>query len=244
MVFSREKIPKAPARDGYRLEHFLQDIFRKKGKRMKRITLLLVWCLLLVQVDAFAQGGYRDDIYYSGSDAKREAEAQAERDQQRRQQQQQQQRQQQYQQSPDAGVTSGYDDGQGDYTRAYDTDEYIDYDDDPAYYGTNIRRFNYPFYNLGYYSAFYNPFWYNPYWVDPYSGWGWWGGPGVSISVGWGGPYWSSYWGWHTGMAIRVFTARGITRGMVRAGAWAAIIPVTGTAITPDCTEVGGKAVR
>ncbi len=147
-------------------------------------------CLGLGQGVVSAQ--WQDDIYYNSSDAQKEEEQRAAREQERARRQQQNT----YNQSG-----NGYNDEGGDYVRTYDSDDYIDYDDDPSYYATNIRRFNYPFYNMGFYSAFYDPFWYNPYWVDPYWGWSWWGRPGFGMGwgMGWGGgPYWSSYWGWHT----------------------------------------------
>lgn len=157
---------------------------------MKRVLIIMcIVCLGLGHGQVFAQ--WKDDIYYNSEDAKKEEEQQAAREQERMRRQQQRQN---FSEQPG----DGYGNDGGDYVRTYDSDDYIDYDDDPSYYATNIRRFNYPFHNMGFYSTFYDPYWYNPYWVDPYWGWSWWGRPGFSMSMGWGGPYWSSYWGWHT----------------------------------------------
>ncbi len=160
---------------------------------MKRV--LIIMCMAAMGMGyGSASAQWKDDIYYSSDDIKREEEARAAREEERKRRREQQQQVQQSQYDENA-----YSDGSsGDYVRTYDSDDYIDYDDDMSYYSTNIRRFNYPFYNMGFYSSYYDPFWYNRQWVDPYWGWSWWARPGFSMGIGWGGPYWSSYWGWHT----------------------------------------------
>lgn len=82
------------------------------------------------------------------------------------------------------------------YGQSYEHDG--SYLTDNVNYAAQIRRFNYPFYNVGYYSPYYNPYSYDPFWVDPFWGWSPWASPGISISFGFGRPYWSSAWGWNS----------------------------------------------
>jgi hypothetical protein len=153
---------------------------------MKRIiitTLLLLAAGSMSPISAQKSRQYDDDIYGGKSSKTKQEEPQREETDSR-----QQNDDRTYSSSSGSSADSRED-------SRYYSDEYYDSDDD-YYYSSRINRFNYPFYNRPYWSSFYNPYWYDPYWVDPYWGWSAWSRPGVTISIGYGGPYWSSYWGW------------------------------------------------
>jgi hypothetical protein len=134
---------------------------------------------------AYAQsGGYEDDVYSNSTPSRK----------------QEQDRYQQDDRYSSSGNQSSNDNGSyRNDGRSYAADDYdyIDYDDDYNY-STRFRRFNAPMYNVGYWSGFWNPWGYDPFW-GPAGGFGYgWGAPyrpGFTISVGYGGPYWSSYYG-------------------------------------------------
>lgn len=158
---------------------------------MKRLLFISFMLLGIGQTVSFAQSN--DDIYFNSSDLEQQKKEDRKNEKEAR-------KQSQYQDelaAQNQGQGQYSDDDYQSYNKSYDNDGYIDYDNDDYYYATHFRRFNQPFYNMGYYSTFYNPYWYNPYWYDPYWGWSAWNRPGVSISIGMGGPYWSSYWGWY-----------------------------------------------
>lgn len=163
---------------------------------MKRFLLTGVLFLSVGQFLAHAQNNsrttYTDDIYYGADDAKKNAEKEAEAEEARRAKAAEAaaaRNENTYTSSGDDAVADG---NYESYNRSYesDGDEYIDYNDDDYYYSSRMRRFNSNYYGFGYYTPFYDPFWYDP-WYSP------WYGPrsGVSVSIGWGGPYWSSYYG-------------------------------------------------
>ncbi|RYZ30584.1 MAG: hypothetical protein EOP49_39750, partial [Sphingobacteriales bacterium] len=160
---------------------------------MKQLLFIGLMLLGIGQTASFAQQGNTDDIYFNSSDLEKQKQEDRKRAEKERLARQN---------NEDQYASSGNDfgdrddDGYQSYNKSYDNDGYIDYDNEDYYYSTRIRRFNQPFYNMGYFSTFQNPFWYNPYWYDPYWGYSWWNRPTVSIMIG-GGPYWSSYWGWH-----------------------------------------------
>jgi hypothetical protein len=162
---------------------------------MKKLiyTGLLLFC---GTVAATAQA-YKDDIYYNGSQARKDADAQAASN--RQSGSTQQNNTTDYNNNNNNNNNNSSYNGNGSDNNSY-TSDYIDYDDDDYSYSTNLSRFgNNSFYNRGYYSSFNNPYWYSPTWVDPYWGWSPWYRPTMSIGFGFGGgPYWNSYWGWQT----------------------------------------------
>lgn len=134
----------------------------------------------------------QDDIYYTGSQARKEARERAKR-------------QRENVRSEQSRDESNYDrsyheDDYSDNNRSYvsDNESYIDYDDDDYQYSTYFNRFgSRSFVTRPYFSVFNNPFWYDPFWVDPYWGWSPWYRPGINLGFG-AGPYWNSYWGWQS----------------------------------------------
>ncbi len=156
---------------------------------MKR---LLITTLMLLSISGLTPAGaqksrqYDDDVYGSKPSSAQDKDAPSQSDANNSRSDEQTYSSSGSQQRSDGRNTSGQ------YS-----DEYYDSDDD-YYYSSRINRFNYPFYNRPYWSSFYNPFWYDPYWVDPYWGWSPWARSGFSISIGVGGPYWSSYWGYNS----------------------------------------------
>lgn len=157
---------------------------------MKHLLFISFMLLGIGQTESFAQGGNNDDIYFNSSDL----EMQKREDKKRAQEEARRQREtsDEYTSTGESGSDN---EGQRSYGTSYESDGYIDYEQDD-YYATRIRRFNYPFYNMGYFSPFYNPYWYDPFWSDPYWGWSPWSRPGLTISFGMG-PYWTGYWGWY-----------------------------------------------
>lgn len=144
---------------------------------MKRVFLAGFVTLFLTSSVTYAQNSrYDDDIYYTKKDAKKDAEIQKSAEEE-------------YEARRKAEAIRNGDNDGGD-------EAYIDYDDDDYYY----NRFN----RFGS-GSFYRPYWYNdPWYYNTYSyygmGYGWnnWGySPGWSVSIGYGGPYWSSYWGYN-----------------------------------------------
>lgn len=110
---------------------------------------------------------------------------------------------------------------EGEYLRKYTGNPYEDvladtYDDA---YARRLRGFNSPTYKMpssyynfkisdaAHYVSAYDPSFYNvmvmgdEVWVEPKyitSMFGYWGSPiNLNINLGWGYPYWSSYWGWY-----------------------------------------------
>lgn len=110
---------------------------------------------------------------------------------------------------------------EGEYLRKYTGNPYEDiladtYDDA---YARRLRGFNSPTYKMpssyynfkisdaAHYASAYDPSFYNvmvmgdEVWVEPKyitSMFGYWGSPvNVNINLGWGYPYWSSYWSWY-----------------------------------------------
>lgn len=175
---------------------------------MKRFLFAGILLLGLGQVPAIAQSGstYQDDIYYNSSDAEKQAAKDARNENNARYNNNN--NNQQYSQNEGNNYSnSGNNYNDGNYQnngQSYQSDDYVNYDDDYSY-ATNMRRFDNSFSNLGYYSTFNNPYWYNPYWVDPYWGYNPWMGPSFGVSIGFGGPYWSSAWGWNMWMGYPGF---------------------------------------
>jgi len=164
---------------------------------MKRFIFASLTLALIAANVSFAQSSYTDDVYYTGSQAEKDA---------------QQQKEQQKNSSPNANYYNssgqgnyGENDGNAQiYNDSYDNqDGYIDYDDDS--YTTRMRRFYYPMSNIGYWGSVYSPYWMNPYYANPYYN-GWYS-PGISFSFGFGGgPYWNNYWGMNTWCGYGAFS--------------------------------------
>lgn len=163
---------------------------------MKRLIFASLVMALFSGTAAVAQnnGSYVDDVYYNGSQAQKDAKAEAK--QQKKQQQTQQEGAEYY--SSSNGYNDGYDGNAQVYNNSYGNDDnaYIDYDDDS--YTSRIRRFYYPMASVGYWGGVYSPFWYDPFYSNPYYGWGGWYNPGITIGIGFGGPYWNNCWGMNT----------------------------------------------
>lgn len=156
---------------------------------MKNIIATGLMLLGLGVASANAQGSNSyDDIYYSPSDAKKEAKENAKT--------QEEEAARKRANDNNRTYNASFADDDNYDNNGNNEDAYIDYDNDDYYYSTQINRFNYPFYNRPYYSTFYNPNWYNPFWVDPFWGYNPWRS-GFSVSFG-SGPYWSSGWGYNT----------------------------------------------
>lgn len=148
-----------------------------------------------VSVMAQSRNTYQDDIYYTGSDARRDANESAKRQRDNNNNNSNNSNNQGSDNYDRPGDNNFYAGNNGNGGGGYS--DYIDYDDDYNY-STYFNRFgNNSFYNRGYYSMFNNPYWYNPYWVDPFWGWSPWYRPGISIGFG-AGPYWTSGWGWQS----------------------------------------------
>lgn len=154
---------------------------------MKRF-LLASLTLAFFAAPSFAQTTYQDDVYYSGSQAQKDAQLQ------KQAQKNANQNNNSYNSSGDNYY--GENDGQNQIQNGYDyQDNYIDYDDDS--YTTRIRRFYYPIPQVGYWGSVYSPYWMDPFYANPYYN-GWYS-PGISFSFGFGnGPYWNNYWGMNT----------------------------------------------
>lgn len=141
---------------------------------------------LLPSVLLAQSNGTFDDVYYTASQARKDAEK-AER-----------------QSAEAASSAEAYNSsaalyereaGYAGYGEAYDN--YIDYDDDS--YTTRMRRFYYPMAGSGYWGSVYSPYWMDPFYSSPLG----WGYPGLSFSMSvgfgsyWGGyPYGGFYSGW------------------------------------------------
>lgn len=155
---------------------------------MKKI-LFAGLALAMLNAAAFAQGSksnYSDDTYYHGSQAEKDADQQAQA-----MPANQQYDSAAYYNSSGNGYYNNTNNNQVYNQNAYDSDGYIDYNDD---YTTRIRRFYYPMSGVGYWGSVYDPFW-----DSPYYGWGnSWYTPGFSFSWGWN-PFWSNNWGWNYG---------------------------------------------
>ncbi len=166
-------------------------LFSGRSKTLKTMKHLFLTGLLLSGAcfTAQAQGGYQDDVYSSAPvpPSGNSGNSNSSGNQQR----------------PNNGSfdnrnggNGSYNNGNNSYGDSYADDyDYIDYQND-AYYASRFRRFNDPFYNVGYWSSFWGPSYgvYGGY--GGYGGYGY-GGSGISISIGYGGPYWSSAWGWN-----------------------------------------------
>jgi len=158
---------------------------------MKRFLLAGLLLMGAGQMVSLAQNGNnKDDIYYKSSDIT------ADNEQVDQQEAQQRARRNEDDSSYYGSQEQDNNEGYSTNRKSYNTDDYLDYDDD-SYYSTRLQRFNYPFYNMGYYSMFYNPFWYDPFYFDSFGGWSYWNRPGISFSFGYG-PYWNSYWGYYS----------------------------------------------
>lgn len=146
---------------------------------MKNLIFLGLFAFVAVSTaNAQSRSTYQDDIYYSGSDAQKEAQEQAKYDRAHR------------------NDSRRNNDEQ--YNDEEDQNRYSSIDDNDYYYSSYFNRFgSRRFFYRPYFSSFNNPYWYNPYWVDPYWGWSPWYRPSISIGFG-GGPYWNSYWGWQS----------------------------------------------
>lgn len=163
---------------------------------MKQIIFASLVLSLFSGITATAQsnGGYQDDVYYSGSQAEQDAKAEA-----KRQKKQQTNSSADYYNSSEGNYDNNTNGNNQTYSNSYSgqDDAYVDYDDDGSY-TTRIRRFYYPMYSVGYWGSVYSPFYNDPFYSNPYYGWGGWYTPGISIGIGFGGPYWSNCWGMST----------------------------------------------
>jgi len=169
---------------------------------MKRLFLIGAVLLSMAPLGSYAQS---DDIYTNGSDAQKQ---QSGDDRQYNNNNRQQYQSEYADQNQDQDYNNVSDEG--------NSEEYIDYNDDYTY-ASHLRRFNEPFYNMGYYSPYYNPYWYDPFWSDPMWGYNPWMGSGISVGFGFGGPYWSSYWGWNSWYGYPGFSCWGYP---AYAGGW------------------------
>jgi hypothetical protein len=185
-------------------------LFQAPQKQSKIMKHLLLTGLLLsgACLTAQAQGGYQDDVYSSApvlpSGGSGNSNSNSSGNQQRPDNGSFDNRN-----SSDNGYNNGnsnngysnsgnYNDGNTGYGNSYADDyDYIDYQND-AYYSNRFRRFNDPFYNVGYWSSFWGPGYGGYGGYGGFGGYGYgFGGPGINISIGYGGPYWSSAWGWN-----------------------------------------------
>src|SRR5690606_32049635 len=134
---------------------------------MKRLLLAggFACAWLLPAVLQAQNSGTFDDVYYTASQARKDAEK-AERQSDRTAS------------DTDYYNSSAYandrESAYSDYDASYDN--YIDYDDDS--YTTRMRRFYYPMAGSGYFGSVYSPYWMDPF----YSPMGW-GYPGMSFSM-------------------------------------------------------------
>lgn len=158
-----------------------------KIKAMKRFLIAGLAVMVSTYGVSYAQNKTPvDDVYYTGSQAEKEAQRE----------------------KPRRSSTDNYYNSSGDNYYGenngdnwsddrYDQDSYIDYDDDS--YTTRLRRFYYPMAGAGYWGSVYSP-----YWMDPFYGYplGYGSGFGFSFGVG---PYWTNYWGMSTWFGYRSF---------------------------------------
>lgn len=153
---------------------------------MKKILFAGLAFAMLNSAAAFAQNSksnYSDDIYYHGSQAEQDANQEAQATPASPQYDSAA-----YYNSSGSGYYNHSSNNQVYNQNAYDSDGYIDYNDD---YTTRIRKFYYPMSGVGYWGSVYDPFWNSPYY-----GWGnSWYSPGISFSFGYN-PYWANNWGW------------------------------------------------
>lgn len=132
-----------------------------------------VWSPAALQAQ---DNGTFDDVYYTGSQARKDAKNTAKQADVARSEAE-------YYNSSAAYGNSQEDFYSSDYSGSYDS--YIDYDDDS--YTTRMRRFHHPMSGSGYWGSIYSPYWMDPF----YSPMGW-GYPGIRFSMSFG---YGSYWG-------------------------------------------------